>query len=272
MLWNQGTWTNEFPLPTCQLVQKQPRLPTFQIIVFNEDVLPWYCWWKKSCTIWYGKYLQGFIYARWCRISAINSIASPMFQKPMPGFFAVGDKMTRELHVFQEWQVMWRLKKVTASWCVNTFQIRSVDLRKRSEEQKYAGFLSGISWTTFVVRGVVLCLIADRMHFALLLMARYILRAPLWCWFIIHIIPNLQGLSSVKQICSPLKINGLKINFPFGIAYFQRRTISFRGVSIYVSLNLHLFRWLTPLRIFQQKPPIIELMTCPGWPRPILSF
>ena len=169
----------------------------------------------------------------------------------------------------RKWQEMWRLKKVTASWCVNTFQIRSVDLRKRSEEQKYAGFLSGISWTTFVVRGVVLCLIADRMHFALLLMARYILRAPLWCWFII---PNLHGLSSVKQICSPLKINGLKINFPFGIAYFQRRTISFRGVSIYVSLNLHLFQWLTPPRIFQQKPPIIELMTCPGWSRPILSF
>ena len=31
----------------------------------------------------------------------------------------------------RKWQVMWRLKKVTASWCVNTFQIRRVDLRIR---------------------------------------------------------------------------------------------------------------------------------------------
>ena len=37
----------------------------------------WYCWWKKSCTSWYGTlshYLQGFIHIGWCRISSINSM------------------------------------------------------------------------------------------------------------------------------------------------------------------------------------------------------
>ena len=37
----------------------------------------WYCWWKKSCTSWYGKYpinLQGFMHVGWCRISSINSM------------------------------------------------------------------------------------------------------------------------------------------------------------------------------------------------------
>ena len=44
----------------------------------NPPNLRRYCWWKKSCTSWYGKYpiiykvLYGFIYARWCRISSIN--------------------------------------------------------------------------------------------------------------------------------------------------------------------------------------------------------
>ena len=35
-----------------------------------------YCWWKKSCTSWYGKYpiIYKVLYARWCRISSINSI------------------------------------------------------------------------------------------------------------------------------------------------------------------------------------------------------
>ena len=40
-------------------------------------VIRWcYCWWKKSCTSWYGSlshYLQGFIHVRWCRNSSINS-------------------------------------------------------------------------------------------------------------------------------------------------------------------------------------------------------
>ena len=42
---------------------------------YNNDS---YCWWKKSCTSWYVVgpiYLRGFYtFARWCRISAINSI------------------------------------------------------------------------------------------------------------------------------------------------------------------------------------------------------
>ena len=35
-----------------------------------------YCWWKKSCTSWYGKYpiiYRAFAHPRWCRISSINS-------------------------------------------------------------------------------------------------------------------------------------------------------------------------------------------------------
>ena len=38
----------------------------------------WYCWWKKSCTSWYGiisQHLQGFIHPRWLfGISSIHSI------------------------------------------------------------------------------------------------------------------------------------------------------------------------------------------------------
>ena len=35
-----------------------------------------YCWWKKSCTSWYGEYpiiYRFFSHSRWCRISSINS-------------------------------------------------------------------------------------------------------------------------------------------------------------------------------------------------------
>ncbi len=37
-----------------------------------------YCWCKKSCTSWYGKYpiiFWVFMHPRWCRLSSINSIS-----------------------------------------------------------------------------------------------------------------------------------------------------------------------------------------------------
>ena len=60
-----------------------------------------YCWWKKSCTSWYGKYpnhLQGSIHRRWCRISSINSMLvlgegillySPSYTSNLTPFFWV---------------------------------------------------------------------------------------------------------------------------------------------------------------------------------------
>ncbi len=67
MLWNQTTWTNKLPLPTCQLVQKQPHLLAFQIVV--------------SLKIFY------------------RDIGSPMFQKPMPGFFWCQSQNDKEADV-----------------------------------------------------------------------------------------------------------------------------------------------------------------------------
>ena len=47
-----------------------------------------YCWWKKSCTSWYGE--STIIYrvvSRWCRISSINSTIIEMFLSPSHGGF-----------------------------------------------------------------------------------------------------------------------------------------------------------------------------------------
>ena len=45
-----------------------------------------YCWWKKSCTSWYGEYpiiYRGFLHPRYCRVSAINSsIALVIWRTP----------------------------------------------------------------------------------------------------------------------------------------------------------------------------------------------
>ena len=58
-LWSSGNW-------------KQTSL-ALQVSWLNKWMYEsWYCWWKKSCTSWYGK--SHIIHLRWCRISSINSI------------------------------------------------------------------------------------------------------------------------------------------------------------------------------------------------------
>ena len=57
-------------IPEISWVKRSPR-----ICLILHPLLS-YCWWKKSCTSWYGKishYLQVFLDPRWCRISSINS-------------------------------------------------------------------------------------------------------------------------------------------------------------------------------------------------------
>ena len=52
------------------------------------------CWWKKSCTSWYGEYpiiYRGFIHIKWCRISSINRITKKhVSSKEFPWFCVPG--------------------------------------------------------------------------------------------------------------------------------------------------------------------------------------
>ena len=70
-----------------------------------------YCWWKKFCTSWYGKYpiscrVSYMLHVGWCRISSINSIVREWSGRPI----------TSETHI-QKWRtcLLFRWNKV--EWC-----------------------------------------------------------------------------------------------------------------------------------------------------------